>query len=86
MLTDEELEKIRFLLKLAQQQHHIHLATALLVERHMPKLLDEIDALREERQVISDALDMVVDERDELVDERCALRAERDKLLLELVP
>jgi len=58
MLTDKELVGVRRLLYLAQQVRHAHLATALLVEVYISALLDEIDALR----------------------------AERDKLLLELVP
>ena len=58
MLTDEQEAEIRRLLYLAQQVRNSHMATALLVEGWITVLLDEIDALR----------------------------AERDKLLLELVP
>ena len=58
MLTDERMAEIRESLLWAQQVRHTNLCVSMLVEVYVRELLDEIDALR----------------------------AERDKLLLELVP
>ena len=58
MLTDERMAEIRQSLLWAQQVRHTNHSVSMLVEVYVRELLDEIDALR----------------------------AERDKLLLELVP